>query len=328
MTKMKILVAAIIFGVLVIALTLSIGARGEQDDLIVEGGFKTFAISPDGKTIAASSGKGSVVVYLAETLEEIAKFSIPDPKPTHEVWGVGFSPDCKNVFAWGQDLQPWMWDIEGKRAPRVFGGHVNGAELVTFHPNGKTLMTVDVGESLRSIDVSTGEVLKKAHVRGNGNFKIIFYPGGNRFLLCNPYGLSLWDFESLTEIEHEMVTFNFFNEEQGKDGHARLITGAALAPKDLNLLTTDWDGKLLEWGPKQKLIRTIFQQPKKIKSLNVSDGKLLIGGGDGFARLIRYENGQEIRKLPAHGGLATMAENGRIALTFSKRNGIHVWKLK
>ena len=94
-------------------------------------------------------------------------------------------------------------------------------------------------------------------------------------------------------------------------------------------MTCSWDGKILEWDLIQKEpVREVYSYPGKLVNLCIDKrGNILVGGSDGYSRLIDYKTGKEIKKITGFYGVAALSIDGKTAITLSKTGGILFWDL-
>ncbi|MGD8404433.1 MAG: TIR domain-containing protein, partial [Anaerolineales bacterium] len=119
------------------------------------------AFSPDGKALASGSGDGIIRMWDVESGEEIAVLSGYESS----VHSVAFSPDGKTiasgdgsplyngseeltVFVPGYNIR--LWDVESRQQiGEPFTGHTDSAYSVVFSPDGKTLASGGLDNTIR-----------------------------------------------------------------------------------------------------------------------------------------------------------------------------------
>jgi RNA polymerase sigma factor (sigma-70 family) len=110
------------------------------------------AWSPDGRWVAAATEDGAIHVTEAATGKEVRSFPVGPA-----VTSVAFSPDGKRL-ALSQPGRPSIWDIDaGKEQPSAGGGGGGGgggnivpAAHVAFTPDGQTVVSIAMGQMMRS----------------------------------------------------------------------------------------------------------------------------------------------------------------------------------
>ncbi len=96
----------------------------------VLGGYE-FAFSPDGQSLAWSSGK-QVYVY------SVAGEPLATLDHDNEVLAVGFSPDGRSLTT-AEANQVHLWDVEHRDERATLRGHEQWVEKAIFSPDGKTI---------------------------------------------------------------------------------------------------------------------------------------------------------------------------------------------
>jgi WD40 repeat protein len=112
---------------------------------------RCFAVSADGRWIAAGTNWGHVIVWDAKTYEKV--FSRREAY--NEINGVDFSPDsCRLVSAWRRAS---IWDIAARKQVQTLdhGYYVTAAR---YSPQGDRIATA-TGESVRVWDSNDGRLL-------------------------------------------------------------------------------------------------------------------------------------------------------------------------
>lgn len=122
-------------------------------------GFQCLAFSPDGRTLASSSGRNDELILLwdVRTGEEYS----PLRGHTDAVTCVTFSPDSKSLASGSLDKTVRLWDLYSGKEVRKFVGHLRGVDTVAFSPDGKTLASGSKDTTVRLWDVSTGREIRR-----------------------------------------------------------------------------------------------------------------------------------------------------------------------
>jgi len=96
------------------------------------------ALSPDGRTLAISSPKGSVGLWEVATGKEVLRVA----GHTKAVTALTFSPDGAILATGGYDRVTRLWDVADGHERATFEGHSEHVSALAFSPDGKTLATV------------------------------------------------------------------------------------------------------------------------------------------------------------------------------------------
>ena len=195
------------------------------------------AFSPDGNWIATTSNDYSVRIWEARTGQTFAV--LPGP------WFrqcVAFSPDGRYVAVdeisrFGTDSGARLYQLKGRREPRLLAGHAKGAQCLAAHP---TLPRFVSGADDRRIivwDPETGRAMQhwKAHERFVG--AAVYSPDGT--LLATGEGdfsgeVKLWD-AATGSLRRTLL------------GHAARVHAIAFDATGRRLATMDGDGVLFIW---------------------------------------------------------------------------------
>ncbi|GAA1372262.1 WD40 repeat domain-containing serine/threonine protein kinase [Streptomyces beijiangensis] len=168
------------------------------------------SLSPDGKTLAASTGKGLYVWDVASggliTIHKDAKYGpvrySPDGKllvcgqplqlremPSGRILAtldvntasedVAFSPDSQILAITELNYTVRLWNTSSKQDIISLKGHKNTIHKVAFHPDGRMLASVDQDGTARLWDTVTGKTT--ATFTGPNSFETVaFSPDGKR----------------------------------------------------------------------------------------------------------------------------------------------------
>ncbi len=101
------------------------------------------AFSPDGRTLAASTGAPIVTLWNvanpwdAATIEPIVSLAWPSGPALY----LAFSPDGKALATGGEDETLRVWDVPAGTLRADLAGHSDAIDWVAFAPDGKTIAT-------------------------------------------------------------------------------------------------------------------------------------------------------------------------------------------
>ena len=137
--------------------------------------FVAVKFSPDGRLLAAETGKSVFTVWDVATGREVSRVNAPDAglPLAQTISVVEFSPDGRLLAVGGFFTQPSLWETETGRAVRTLKGQSNMAYSVAFSADGARLSS---GGKTRW-DLKTGSGLRLA-VRPPGRTHTLPSPDG------------------------------------------------------------------------------------------------------------------------------------------------------
>jgi len=267
-------------------------------------GLRLLTSSPDGRTVSS--------VADAENGLTITQWDWKTGKPLHRYEGPAFkvaravdlSPDAKILAVAGyvretMQNRTTLWDLSTGAELRSLGFNEHRAQMVSFAPDGKTLVTFCDDHTAHLWDVTTG-VERTSFTTGlNDGACIAFSPNGLTLALAGSDGkMELWD------VLRGSRKFDF-------QAHPCRVSAMVFSPDGSRLATAgQTDTKIRLWeGANGKEVRH-FDAVGGSSSLAFSfDGKMLASGDarkDGQilenrpVRLWDVATGREIRRLPGH----------------------------
>jgi len=306
--------------------------------------------SPDASMIAFAAYDGSI--YLSQINgKSIAQLIEANVKQLREV---SFSPDSKRIASVGQgDPNIRIWDIATEKVVRKIYAHQDDILRVSFHPDGKMLLTgskdgtVKIWDSDRGIEIKTispqgsgDNPLKSPNQKPESIADASFSPDGKMIVIAKGERISLWDLQGnllTSAIAHNKTIFAVKFHPNGKllasscgdknvkfwrvtDSTTRLLTELITGSSD-NLT----DGKL-------QLIHTFEGHSNDVLSLNFNkDGRqIAFGYQDGSVQISDLEGDTNTKVGNHNDGVfdINFSLDNRYLLSASKDRSVRLWALQ
>jgi WD40 repeat protein len=241
---------------------------------------RAVAVSPDGKTVAASRGNQ---VHLFELKTAPAEKKGGPEKKEWEYARSLFDPQLKAP--------------DGRAAKAA---HVSLVESMAFSPDGKTLLTGSFQE-LTAWDVAKGEPTRRVGGFVDRVCAVAFSADGTRFATGGGAATEDGEIKVFETASGKLVT-------EIKAGHSDTVFGAAFSPDGSLLATCGADKFVKVWelpkeaGVEAKLAKTFEGHTHHVMGVGwTPDGKKLAScGADNLVKVWDYEKGEKIRDMPGH----------------------------
>jgi WD40 repeat protein len=279
-------------------------ASGEAKTGVNNEDYARFAVSPDGKLLAAGTAGGNDINRSVQFFEVETGLWLADQKKPHKIttkrgdisW-LSFAPDAKSLLAISRET--------GRRGTRA--GQTRSAESHAL-----TVYDVAAAKPLRQFDVPA-----------------VMYQGTNRSATMSPDGKTV-------AIGTEKGPIHIFDLSLGKEtarmtGHEKGTMCLAFSSDANSLVTGGRDKTVRHWNLKTgKQIKELGNHHSWVEAVAVlSDGKTAVSGGqDSRTRLWNMESEKLIESTTGHEhrilGVA-VSRDGRKVITGSADRTLRVW---
>lgn len=265
---------------------------------------RRLTFSPDGKLLAALTGRGTLAVWRVSALYGRRSFGHQD-----QVTGLAVRPDGRWVASVGADRSLRFWDAKTARQ-RLAIPLEHSAQALAYRPDGAVLAVGARSIWLR--DGESGKVLKRLEGHGDSIIDLAYDPSGRRLaaLAWGDRRLRLWQPEQATYRDFTLPS-QPVQAAWRPDGRA-LAVGFRYGPKAL-VVQVD-----LATGQQRPLL---LRQKRAVAVRAVSydaAGKLLVRLGDGTLLI----DGKMTRsKTPMESGLLRATGDRRGTVTYHVTHG-------
>ena len=240
-----------------------------------------FAFSQNGKTVALGSPGSNVRLWNTDTGDVIATFRTAHKGYINQV---KFSPDDKILASGSRGGTVELWNVLNHQRTAILKGHTNEIWALAFSPDGKTVATAALSETIivlwDVINIGRKTALLAEHITATG--AVTFSPDGKMLVSGHRDGsIYSWD----TATGKQLSTFT---------GAAGNVTALAFSPDGTILVNGNNDGSIRLWdlSTYTPIGDALIGHANRINELTFSpDGDTLFSGGsDGTILFWDMEN--------------------------------------
>jgi WD40 repeat protein len=292
-----------------------------------------FSFSPDGKTVAAMSGKDSFSLW--DVSDGKLRCTVKDSHGLLRLSPLQWSPDGK-LLAVGAEESIRLFEAATGKEVRRFEPSPGRAHALAFSPDGKTLASAE-GYTLSHWDVATGKRLHPFAGHMSPVVSLAFSPDGTGLASGDTGTLIVWDLKDRkpqhTFPGHFPSVLSLAYSPDGKilasgdgyrgsgafdaqirlwdltggrllrqfPGHLNGVDSLAFSPDGARLASAGSDGRARVWdvdtGKRLLQIRGDHNQEKSA-ALSPDGKTLLVAGTEGELALWQADSGRRVRDLP------------------------------
>src|SRR5438876_648569 len=276
------------------------------------GPITSLAWSPHGRLLASGDVAGTIRLW---EIPSRGRAACVESLAGHSSWvrGLAFAPDGTSLASasWdgrelasvGSDTEVCLWEVEGRKPPRVLRGHTWIAYGVAWRPDGGLLATSGWDRSIRLWDPTTGscaQILRDLDHPDTNFFGVAWSPDG-KLLACGTVlqGVRVWN---VTTGSQRGVG----------QAHATSILRVAWSPDGTRLVGGGEDGHVSVWEASEgtQFLR-LAGHHGTVRSVAWSpDGRRLASGGGG-------REGGELFVWDAHSGERLAALQGLASVLYA-----------
>ena len=291
------------------------------------GRVKNVWFSPDGTTLASWTYDRALTLWNTEKWERKGTLTSDTRDP---IRSISFSPEGITVARKGQHARGLrFWDaVTGEQKGTLTD--TNNVWRVALSPDGKTVASMDWGNTMRLWDAETGELKDTLTGHTDGVYSVAFSPDGRT--LASGSGdttVVLWD--TVTGEQKGTLT-----------GHTDRIWSVTFSPDGRTLASGSEDNTVRLWDTETSELKAKFTMAERqegtfglpMARITVSispDGVTLASGSvDGTVQLWDTETGEQKAILTGHTSRClsvVFSPDGRTLASGSKDGTVLVWKI-
>jgi WD40 repeat protein len=192
------------------------------------------AYSPDSKSIVSGSDDGTLIIWNANTGEEMKKLEVKGSNSIIE--GVAYSPNGQYIVSGSRGKTLIIWDAHTGKEITSLIGHTRYIRCVAYSPDGNCIVSGAEDETLIIWDAHTGQEKNKL-IGQSGWIQCVAYSPDSKYIVSGSGdgNLIIWDAHTGKE-KNKLI------------GHERSVNCVAYSPDGNCIISGSDDGTLIIWN--------------------------------------------------------------------------------
>jgi len=271
------------------------------------------AFSTDGRWLASGDAIGQVCVRDCSagkcTLRLLHERAVID---------LAFGP-AGRVASASDDKTVKLWDVATQDAPMVLL-HEDEVLTVGFSPDGKWLVSGDMGGDLHVWDASNGTKAQSLYPRHRDAVSSAAFSADGKWLISGSWDQTIKVWDTAT-----------WNEVYSLEGHRGPVNAIALSPDGCQMASAGWDQTVRLWDlPKRQLVSTYRGHTDRVDSVAFdADGcRMASAGADGTVRIWDITTDQEavlFREHKTEVSAVAFSPDGRRVASLGRDGAVKLW---
>eukprot|EP01119_Soliformovum_irregulare_P015829 TRINITY_DN4519_c0_g1_i1.p1 TRINITY_DN4519_c0_g1~~TRINITY_DN4519_c0_g1_i1.p1 ORF type:complete len:1529 (-),score=494.33 TRINITY_DN4519_c0_g1_i1:1256-5488(-) len=292
--------------------------------------INTVSFTMDSLRIVSADWDGVILLWNAEELTQISKFSSPN---LTSIRCVTFSPNGKQILSAGMDTFIHLWDAQAGKEISQLRGHSKPVTNISFSADGQQLVSADEEGTIKIWDGILGSEVFSSKVPSGWMNNVAYSQDGTQIVAAgSECQVWVWDALTLT-ISAKLV------------GHTRAVTCAVFCP-DGKILSASEDHSLILWSKSVKAVQpseenytmeyipsqTLKGHTDVVAACAVSpDGMTAVSASDDFSAILWDLTSGQILKQMKHGAVVkacAFSPNGKYIATGGRTSVVHLWNAR
>jgi len=264
----------------------AIGANSEADKRVW-----SVAYRPDGEMIASGAQNAVIILWDAQTGQEIRRLEDGHNPAEGRIYGLAFSPDGQTLISGGSDGDLVLWDVATGDILQTFEGHTAGVWAVAFAPDGQSVFSSSADTNIFRWDVANGTILQRYVGHTDQVISFDISPDGTRLVSGGFDSLvRVWDVES----GQELYTLG--------EGLGRIL-GISISPTGQQAVSVGLGRQVILWNLEtREQIRTFADVPETPRGVDFAPNgqTFALAGFDSTVRWLDINSGATLQNFLGH----------------------------